>query len=574
MAFEKIFSAELERLHVLGREFGKENPTIASYLSGQGGDPDVERLLQGFAFLSAMVRQKMDDELPEFIGDVLALVGPDLAQPMPSMTVLKIGITGKSQEGETVKHNTRFASVPTLGTRCYFSTSWPLIVQPVELVSVNINSLGSGSRLTLNFEIQGQPLSQWMGKSLAFYLSGPYPEAATLLMAMRQHLRRVKVYAQGDHENASPLKLRFDGLDSNKSLFSAQHTIAQHIRWVKEFLAFPERSFFLRLEGFDRWVKPVGVRQFSVEFDFSVPVTKLPKPSTTHVTVNAVPAANLFNCYANPIELTHLKESYLLTPMDFSAGQAIVHDVLSVTGRTQGESEERVYQPTTELMSDGSHLKYQVVASDGVLRSDIEHHLRLPFGDKVELNRRETLSINMRCTNGRLPEMLRPGDVSERTAESPEKVTVSNITAPTGFSRPALGKDAMWKIVAHARLNLQALLDTVTLKELLAVYLPEGGGDPARLAAARRRLEGIESISMKQDTRMLRGTRIRGQIIRLQLKLDFFASEGDLMLFGEMLSPFFAGLVGLNSYVTLVVADPVSGVQFEWPTLLAPSLTL
>lgn len=574
MAFEKIFSAELERLHVLGREFGKENPTIASYLSGQGSDPDVERLLQGFAFLSAMVRQKMDDELPEFIGDVLSLVGPDLAKPMPSMTVLKVGITGKSQVGETVKSNTRFASIPTLETRCYFSTSWPLIVQPVELISTNINSVGTGSRLTLTFEIQGQPLSQWMGKSIGLYLSGPYPEASTLLMAMRQNLKRVKVYADGDQENSSPLKLRFDGLDSNKGLFSTQHTIAPHIRWIKEFLAFPERAFFVSLDGFDRWSKPVGARQFSVDFDFSVPAPKLPKPSTTHVTVNAVPAVNLFTCYANPIELTHFKESYLLTPMDFTPGHAIVHDVLSVTGRIQGESEERIYQPTTELMSDSSHHKYQVIASDGVLRSDIEHHLRFPFGDKIELNRRETLSINMRCTNGRLPEMLRPGDISLRTAESPEKVTVSNVTSPTGFSRPALGKDAMWKIVAHARLNLQALLDRTTLKELLAVYLPEGGGDPARLAAARRRLEGIESISIKQDTRMVRGTRVRGQIIRLQLKLDFFASEGDLMLFGEMLSPFFAGLVGLNSYVTLVVADSVSGVQFEWPTLLAPGLTL
>jgi len=54
MAFDQIYAAELARLHSLGHEFATENPTIASYLSGSSGDPDVERLLQGFAFLTAM----------------------------------------------------------------------------------------------------------------------------------------------------------------------------------------------------------------------------------------------------------------------------------------------------------------------------------------------------------------------------------------------------------------------------------------------------------------------------------------------------------------------------------------
>jgi type VI secretion system protein ImpG len=173
-----------------------------------------------------------------------------------------------------------------------------------------------------------------------------------------------------------------------------------------------------------------------------------------------------------------------------------------------------------------------------------------------------------------LPESLRLGEISLRTTESPEKVTVRNVTLPTGWSLPALGVDAMWKVVAHARLNLQAFAEIETLKELLSMYLPEGGGDPGRLTAARRRIAGIEEVSLLSDTRLVRGSLVRGYIVRLKLRLDYYASAGDLMLFGELLSPFFAGLVGLNSFVTLVVADPVSGEQFEWPTLLAPDLML
>jgi len=574
MAFDQIYAAELARLHSLGQEFATENPTIASYLSGSSGDPDVERLLQGFAFLTAMVRQKMDDELPEFIGDVVSLVGPDLINPLPAATVLALSASGKLPEGYGIKANTPFASVPVQETACQFSTSWPLVIQPINLTAVNLQALSRNrSTLTLELEIQGQPLSQWSGNSLSLYLSSPYPEATTLLMALRRHLNQVSVRNVGQVDNQS-LSLAFGGLDPSQHLFSTHRSIAPHLQWIREVLAFPERAFFIQLQDFDNWTTRGSGREFVIEFEFDLPAAKLPKPTLSHFTLNAVPAVNLFEAFANPIEVTHLKESYRLEPMGYESGRAVVHDVTTVTGRIQGQSEEKYYMPTTDLLVEDDALKYQVIASNSVKRSAFEQHIRLPLNKSLDLTRRETLSIKMRCTNGRLPESLRLGEISLRTTESPEKVTVRNVTLPTGWSLPALGVDAMWKVVAHARLNLQAFAEIETLKELLSMYLPEGGGDPGRLTAARRRIAGIEEVSLLSDTRLVRGSLVRGYIVRLKLRLDYYASAGDLMLFGELLSPFFAGLVGLNSFVTLVVADPVSGEQFEWPTLLAPDLML
>ena len=574
MAFDQIYAAELARLHSLGQEFATENPTIASYLSGGSGDPDVERLLQGFAFLTAMVRQKMDDELPEFIGDVVSLVGPDLINPLPAATVLALSASGKLPEGYGIKANTPFASVPVQETACQFSTSWPLVIQPINLTAVNLQALSRNrSTLTLELEIQGQPLSQWSGNSLSLYLSSPYPEATTLLMALRRHLSQVSVRNVGQVDN-QPLSLAFGGLDPSQHLFSTNRSIAPHLQWIREVLAFPERAFFIQLQDFDNWATRGSGREFVIEFEFDLPAAKLPKPTLSHFTLNAVPAVNLFEAFANPIEVTHLKESYRLEPMGYESGRAVVHDVTTVTGRIQGQSEEKYYMPTTDLLVEDDALKYQVIASNSVKRSAFEQHIRLPLNKSLDLTRRETLSIKMRCTNGRLPESLRLGEISLCTTESPEKVTVRNVTLPTGWSLPALGVDAMWKVVAHARLNLQAFAEIETLKELLSMYLPEGGGDPGRLTAARRRIAGIEEVSLLSDTRLVRGSLVRGYIVRLKLRLDYYASAGDLMLFGELLSPFFAGLVGLNSFVTLVVADPVSGEQFEWPTLLAPDLML
>ena len=40
-------------------------PKLSSFLAEESADPDVERLLEGFAFLTARLRQKVEDEFPE-----------------------------------------------------------------------------------------------------------------------------------------------------------------------------------------------------------------------------------------------------------------------------------------------------------------------------------------------------------------------------------------------------------------------------------------------------------------------------------------------------------------------------
>ncbi len=46
---------ELSNLRDLGAEFSKAHPENASMLSGRRSDPDVERLLEGTAFLTALL---------------------------------------------------------------------------------------------------------------------------------------------------------------------------------------------------------------------------------------------------------------------------------------------------------------------------------------------------------------------------------------------------------------------------------------------------------------------------------------------------------------------------------------
>src|SRR3954451_7952560 len=76
----------------MGAEFAKEFPKIAGRLGLEGmncADPFVERLLEGFAFLTARVHLKLDAEFPRFTQSLLETVYPHYLSPTPSMAMLQ-----------------------------------------------------------------------------------------------------------------------------------------------------------------------------------------------------------------------------------------------------------------------------------------------------------------------------------------------------------------------------------------------------------------------------------------------------------------------------------------------------
>jgi len=578
--FDAAYLQELERLRNLGREFAQEQPMVASYLGGVSNDPDVERLMQGFAFLTALVRQKLDDEVPEFIADVVSLVGTDIAGPLPAITILKLDGIGKIPNGIEVKVGSEFASQPIDGTPCIFSTSWPLTIQPVKLNSCAVDESGQNGRISLNLELQNLLLAQWTGDKLAIYFSGPYPEAANIAYMILNKLKKISVSFGGSDADSYPLTVQFPGLDPDQSLFPVKATVAKHLRWARQSLAFPERGFFIELSGFNAAPKPPGAKEFSIHFDFIYGGQPLSKINNSHFTLNAVPAANIFESTGTPIQKTGLKENYLITPLGLDDEKVKVFDVQKVTARQEGSAIETEYFPTSSIFMDRTSRTYQVITESGVRLGFVNHYLRLPFQDAdfesdVKANgNNETLSLSIRCTNGILAERLLIGEINQSTPQSPEKVTVTNIMTPIGASKPAIGHDGMWKIAAHARLNLGATADTDTFKELLSLYIPEGGDDIGRVVAQRRRVEGIEAISRLDDTCLIRGNLYRGSIVSIRLNQSFFASTGDLYLFGNFIAYILAGFVELNSYVTLQVQDVVNGELYEWPYLLSSKQTI
>ena len=58
MAFEeRYYREELDYLRQLGKLLAQEKPHLAHFLAEKEGDPDVERLMEAFAFMSGSGRR-------------------------------------------------------------------------------------------------------------------------------------------------------------------------------------------------------------------------------------------------------------------------------------------------------------------------------------------------------------------------------------------------------------------------------------------------------------------------------------------------------------------------------------
>ena len=189
----RYFDDELRHLRDVAWEFAQDHEKIGSRLAldrNGCGDPYVERLMEGFAFLAARIQRKLDDEFPSFTSHLLEMVYPDYLAPTPSMVVAALKPDQRAAnlaDGYRVDRDTRLMS--RLGaseeTRCTFLTKHPVELWPIQLAEARYitgSSLarhGVGGRrdvkaaLHLRLQTFGEaPFQQLALDHLPLYLTG------------------------------------------------------------------------------------------------------------------------------------------------------------------------------------------------------------------------------------------------------------------------------------------------------------------------------------------------------------------------------------------------------------------
>ncbi len=567
--FNRYFQQELSYLRDLGEEFSKAHPAVAPMLSGGSADPDVERLLEGVAFLTGLLHQKLDDEVPEIIHELIHLIWPHYLRPLPCATIMAFKPKPALKQPVTVPAGVQIASVPIEGTTCLFQTCYEVQVHPLTIVDASFfEPAGKPPAIKLSIELRDLGLFEWQPEVLRFYLGGSFSHAADLYLLLQRYLKQIIITPVdgGDSCTLSPLHLKSAGFSDNENLIPYPSNSFPGYRIIQEYFLLPEKFLFLDLTGWEKWSNRGEGGRFEISFELKDLPFSVPRIRTEDFILSATPAINIFDHEADPIRLDHRKTEYLVRPSGANSSHYQMYSLQNVVGFVQGTAKEKSYVPFDYFSANAqSGDVYQVSRRNSPVRSGYDVFLSVAHSEDTGPPVSETLSIKMSCTNGSLAENLQLGDISVPTSSSPELVEFSNIRHPTVNVLPPLEGNILWRLLSHLSLNYVSLANAENLQAILNLYIFEENQDKSAVLAQKKRISGIEKVESSASNRLISGVMRTGREIRIKARSDHFPCPGDLYLFGSILDHFLGLYASINTFTKLVIEDVVKGDIYQWP---------
>jgi len=576
--FNKYYQEELSFLRDMGEEFAAAHPEVAHMLSGAGSDPDVERLLEGFAFLTGRIRQKLDDELPELTHTLIRLLWPHYLRPIPALSVIEFTPRpGALRGGEVVKRGTEIDSIPVEGTPCHFRTTSDVEVWPIEIAEAHIDEpAGAAPRLTIRIRpLEGATLPALGLDRLRLFLHGEPAEVYALYDLFTRCATAVAVEARVGGQTAGrhdldATALQAAGFAEEEPLFPYPPNSFPGFRLLQEYFALPAKFLAVELTGLA--TEQLGeAEEWVVEVPFRRGGEETVRVERNNLRLFCTPVANLFAHRADPIRVDQEHASYRIRPEGDDPRHYEVYSVDRVVGWEQGTGRERVYEPFysfSRQMAEaaGESAYYDLQQVESVASRGAETLLSLVTSGGV--GPVETVAVELTCTNRRLPGRLGVGEIHVPTATSPEFAIFTNLTRVTPSVPPPLGEGLHWRLISHLTLNHLPMASADALRGVLELYNAQARVDRQAAAAHRLRLESIREVHARAADHLFKGVVVRGSEVEVVLDEEGFAGDGDMALFGRLLSELFALLSTLNAFTRLTVRGARHGEIFQWPARL------
>jgi type VI secretion system protein ImpG len=560
----RYYQRELQYLRVLAAEFSRAHPSVAPLLSGPSSDPDVERLLEGTAYLSGQVMQKLDEGYDRIAENLCSLILPQLLRDIPSCTVMSFSPKASLSEILVLPKGTRVASSPADGVSCIFSTASSVELAPMRLAGVKTESSpGKQAGLRLDFSLSFPPAARTL-RRLRLFLRGPRIDAVRRLHFLFRYTERVCFDVEGRKHFLPGSALSPVGFSPEDALIPYPATAWPGFRILQEYYVFPEKFFFLDLALPDFGTDDKGAECFSCTLEFSRPLPdEVPSFAPDDFALFSAPAVNIFPHETNPVKADHRQENYPVRANASRHDAFIPYQVTAVRGISlNSPDKEREYPPLLAAGRESSFTSY-MAHYEKTETGSREMRLSLVYPPGGSVPEPEMLSLDVLYSNGELPERLNSGDLREPLSTSPALAEFTNLIPPTKPAPAPAEGGVLWSLLAHLQLNYLPLADAGTLRALLSSYLP-GKTDALYSGANAKRIASILSMNVKQTDYLWKGRPMRGSDILITLDESGFSNLGDMHLFGMVLASFLREYSAINSFVRVTVADSLNKYRFQW----------
>lgn len=606
MKQEEYFRKELTYLRDLGKAFAVKNPDLAPHLGGNTRDPDVERILEGVAFLTAKLQQKLEDKLPEYAQSLMSLLAPNMLSPLPACSILQFSARANAvNDKQRIEAGTKVMSSQAnehTDRDLFFRTCSDVTLFPIELMQADCQNSIDSATITLDFRHQNnsQPL-QFGDESLCLFLSDDNGLDAQLTYYwLLNYLTGIEVRVQSK-QNAKPDVLSLpasllvaSGFDDKQALLPNADKSFSGYRVLQEYFQFKEKFLFIELKNIGEYLDGFITDAFSVTFHLSQPVNSHFRVSADSFRLHCTPVVNLFSCNAEVINVDHKQSEYLVKPdlkrsynrkSDNLDNDVQIFSVDKVSGKLSGTTTESVYLPYGDTSAQQHGLPadqatYAMRYSQQVLDEEYDRWLsmyirpvRKNLAQTVTVDNvaTETLSIQLSCSNISAGK-LRVNEINADCGDTPEAVQFRNISRVSEYQPPPAVYSDQWQFVSYLARHFQSLSNTQVLQELLSFFSMRKQKYYEN-NASEQISTAIESISSEPTVRLFNGALVNGVTTRLVLRERSFGASGKvgesrMYFFSTLLNHFFQQFVHINAFHFLVVEGLESGVRFQWQSTL------
>lgn len=610
------YNRELSYIRRLGAEFAEAHPKVAARLRMSRDtteDPHVSRLLEGFAYLSARIRHKLDDDFPELTDALLGVLYPHYQAPIPSMAVVQMTLDRGESELTTGYHVPAGAGVDTDtidGEPCRFRSCYPTALYPIEVVAAEMvgrpftapatrfsAQAAAMVRIHLRTYSDAITFDQLSLSSLRFFLSGQDQHVLPLYELLFNNVTHVALAAKA--KDPTPVVLEPGaiwpvGFERHEGMLPYPVRSFLGYRLLTEYFVFPHKFLFFDLAQLEpAKLSHVG-NNLEIFFYLDRTNPDLERNVDTETfRLGCTPLVNLFKRRAEPIRLTESVHEYHVIADARRRMTTEVYSIDRVTG-TSPDDRVREFVPFYSFrhgVDQRDQRTYWYASRRPATRfrgqpdPGTELYLTLVDLDLDPAAPAEwVLEIDTTCTNRDLPgRMFKP---RLTLAEGGPLSGIQCLVGPLGTRRPPRRHGAMWRLASHLLLNHLSISDLAppvpagadafadahaatgdssvdALREILKLY------DFTDSEKVRSEIESVASVTSRRVVGRtggdVSGGFCRGVEVTIQFDESRFADHG-AFLFASVLERFLALYGSINSFSKLVATSKQrEGALRRWP---------
>lgn len=607
--FLEFYSQELQYIREMGHEFAQRYPKIAGRLglgTTEVEDPYVERLLEGFAFLTGRVQYKLDQEFPAFCEQLLECLQPNALAPIPSMGIVQWFPDLKDPQllsGPIVPTKTKLTSVhrSTRGVPATFRTSqevqlWPLCIKdvkyqsqpdlPSRLTRSGFDKVVASVSIELELAegLTFQELNQF--DHLDFFINSGDEHAYQFLDHLISNLSVCWVQTQTQCANGAELSFTHLGFADEHALLPEGALNFSGFRLIQEMMAFPEKFLFFRVAGLRRVLGQCMGSVATIHLGLNQKQSAIGQSlNANSLSLYCSPVINWFEHRCDRSTLKGHNKTLLLPdrahPQDYE-----IHSIVRVKGYENPHSKGVEIPP---LFGPGNQNCPQSLGYAIERHVSVESEIRMAQGGRSRYLGTDTylsvqnpkehteltggfaqVSIVANCTNRDLPLILPFGRGQEdfQALSNLPNVTAKMVRSPTRpVSRQHSGRQ-VWELIEHSSINCLSLIQgeksVEFLQRLLSLYANQT--QPDQVALSQSILNIQCDASNEPVLRRGRSLFVRGLVVRLSLDPEQTAGYG-FSIPGAVLAHYFSRFVSVNSFVKTQVVGPQVGFDHVWPAM-------